>query len=140
MLIPEDQQKYKILVEKLYRKCQDTQTENERLVLRITNTKKILKNRIRDVEILKKRLDRYNDNWRHVPMVVPHRTRKTELKRGPKPKPKVPGETPTRGRGPGKQKKAKLKQQQQQQQQQEQQQQQTPSTPAENTSPIKTTE
>lgn len=93
-------------------KCQDTQTENERLVLRITNTKKILKSRLRDVEILKKRLDRYNDNWRHVPMVVPHRTRKTELKRGPKPKPKVPGEV--RVRGPSKQRKSKQKQQDQQ--------------------------
>lgn len=38
--------------------------------------------------MLKSRLDRYNDGWRHVPMVAPHRTRKTELKRGPKPKPK----------------------------------------------------
>lgn len=137
MLLPEEQQKYKNLVEKLYRKCQDTQTENERLVLRITNTKKLTKSRLRDVEILKKRLDRYNDNWRHVPMVVPHRTRKTELKRGPKPKPKVPGEA--RVRGPSKQRKTKQKQQQQQQQQE----QQTTSNgnAVENTvPPIKTTE
>jgi len=48
--------------------------------------KKFIKRRTKDVELLKNRLDRYNDAWRHVPIVAPHRTRKTELRGRPKTK------------------------------------------------------
>lgn len=41
---------------------------------------------MRDVELLKRRLDHHNDNWRSLPMVAPHPKRKIEQKRGPKPK------------------------------------------------------
>lgn len=50
--------------------------------------KKMIKRRSKEVAMLKNRLDKYNDGWRHVPTVAPHRTRKTELKKGPKPKSK----------------------------------------------------
>lgn len=46
----------------------------------------MIRRRVRDVEIVKRRLDRHNDNWRSLPMVAPHPKRKIEQKRGPKPK------------------------------------------------------
>lgn len=46
----------------------------------------MIRRRVRDVELLKRRLDRHNDNWRSLPMVAPHPKRKIEQKRGPKPK------------------------------------------------------
>ncbi|XP_013113069.1 uncharacterized protein LOC106091177 [Stomoxys calcitrans] len=86
MLINEKEENYKRFVEKLIRRCQEIQIENERCVLRINNVKKIIRRRVRDVEILKVRLDRHNDAWRSLPMVAPHPKRKIEQKRGPKPK------------------------------------------------------
>lgn len=50
--------------------------------------KKLLRLRAKEVTMLKKRLDQYNDDWKNVPMELPPR----QLKRGPKPKPKTPGE------------------------------------------------
>ncbi|XP_075161091.1 uncharacterized protein LOC142233914 [Haematobia irritans] len=86
MLLNEKDEKYKLFVEKLLRRCQEIQTENERCVYRINNVKKMIRRRNRDVEILKARLDRHNDSWRSLPMVAPHPKRKIEQKRGPKPK------------------------------------------------------
>lgn len=57
---------------------------------RILKVKKLIKKRSKEVALIKKRLDRYNDDWRNVPMELPPR----QLKRGPKPKPKIPGEQP----------------------------------------------
>lgn len=54
--------------------------------LRINTIKKLIRRRVRDVELLKRRLDQHNDNWRALPMVAPHPKRKIEQKRGPKPK------------------------------------------------------
>lgn len=45
-----------------------------------------MRRRERDVAILKKRLDRYNDNWRALPVILPNPKRKIQRKRGPKPK------------------------------------------------------
>ncbi|XP_067613415.1 uncharacterized protein [Eurosta solidaginis] len=98
MLLDEKIKKYKILAEKVFERCQDLQTENERCVMRINTMKKLLRRRTRDVELLKRRLDKHNDIWRQLPMVAPHPKRKIEQKRGPKPKPKIPTEeqqTPT---------------------------------------------
>jgi len=78
--------------------------------------KKIVRRRNHDVEILKRRLDKHGDDWRSVPMVVPHPKGKTEQKRrGPKPKNKQaadgtgapgsePGSNPPVPRKPRKQK------------------------------------
>lgn len=98
MLLDENVQKYKILAEKIYERCQELQIENERCVLRINTVKKLLRRRTRDVELLKRRLDKHNDIWRQLPMVAPHPKRKIEQKRGPKPKPKNPTEEPTEGK------------------------------------------
>ncbi|KAM7358934.1 uncharacterized protein ACRADG_003722 [Cochliomyia hominivorax] len=86
MLLDDKQQKYKQFVDKLLQRCQEIQTENERHVLRINTIKKLIRRRVRDVELLKRRLDQHNDNWRSLPMVAPHPKRKIEQKRGPKPK------------------------------------------------------
>ncbi|XP_065360393.1 uncharacterized protein LOC135954242 [Calliphora vicina] len=86
MLLDDKQQKYKQFVDKLLVRCQELQTENERHVLRINTIKKLIRRRVRDVELLKRRLDLHNDNWRALPMVAPHPKRKIEQKRGPKPK------------------------------------------------------
>ncbi|KNC24012.1 hypothetical protein FF38_11598 [Lucilia cuprina] len=86
MLLDDKQQKYKQFVDKLLQRCQEIQTENERHVLRINTIKKLIRRRVRDVELLKRRLDQHNDNWRALPMVAPHPKRKIEQKRGPKPK------------------------------------------------------
>ena len=88
MLLEYNNSRYKLLAEKLYLRCQEIQIENERNVLRVTKIKKLIRRRFKDVELLKHRLDRYNDNWRSLPMVAPHPKRKIEQKRGPKPKPK----------------------------------------------------
>ena len=49
--------------------------------------KKITRRRLRDTELIKRRLDMYRDNWRTVPISnAPHPKRKIEQKRGPKPK------------------------------------------------------
>ncbi|EDV98022.1 uncharacterized protein LOC6558575 [Drosophila grimshawi] len=78
---------YKLLVEKIYSRCQQIQSENERSVMRVNCIKKILSRRTYDVELLKKRLDKHGDNWRSVPMVTPQARGKPEQKRrGPKPK------------------------------------------------------
>ncbi|XP_011189054.2 uncharacterized protein LOC105216315 [Zeugodacus cucurbitae] len=98
MLLDEKVQKYKLLAEKIYERCQELQIENERSVLRINTVKKLLRRRTRDVELLKRRLDKHNDIWRQLPMVAPHPKRKIEQKRGPKPKPKNPTEEPTEGK------------------------------------------
>ncbi|XP_036325871.1 uncharacterized protein LOC118738927 [Rhagoletis pomonella] len=98
MLLDEKAQKYKLLAEKVYHRCQELQTENERCVLRINTVKKLLRRRTRDVELLKRRLDKHNDVWRQLPMVAPHPKRKIEQKRGPKPKPKIPTEESTDGK------------------------------------------
>ncbi|KAI9587336.1 uncharacterized protein LOC119631994 [Glossina fuscipes] len=90
MLLYEKRQKYKLLVEKLLSRCQEIQTENERCVIRVNTIKKLIRRRVRDVELLKKCLDRHNDIWRSLPMVAPHPKRKIEQKRGPKPKNKDP--------------------------------------------------
>ncbi|XP_017041565.1 TCF3 fusion partner homolog [Drosophila ficusphila] len=102
MLLNKKALMYKQLVEKLYDKCQRIQAENERCVMRVNGIKKIVRRRNRDVELLKKRLDKHGDNWRSVPMVAQHPKGKTEQKRrGPKPKNKqsadgtsAPGSTP----------------------------------------------
>lgn len=98
MLLDEKVQKYKILAEKIFERCQELQIENERCVLRINTVKKLLRRRVRDVELLKRRLDKHNDIWRQLPMVAPHPKRKIEQKRGPKPKPKNPTDEPTEGK------------------------------------------
>uniref|UniRef100_A0A034WT17 INO80 complex subunit F domain-containing protein n=1 Tax=Bactrocera dorsalis TaxID=27457 RepID=A0A034WT17_BACDO len=98
MLLDEKVQKYKLLAEKIYERCQELQIENERCVLRINTVKKLLRRRTRDVELLKRRLDKHNDIWRQLPMVAPHPKRKIEQKRGPKPKPKNLTEEPTEGK------------------------------------------
>lgn len=64
----------------------------------INTVKKLLRRRVRDVELLKRRLDKHNDIWRQLPMVAPHPKRKIEQKRGPKPKPKNPTDEPTEGK------------------------------------------
>ncbi|KAH8371554.1 hypothetical protein KR093_007966 [Drosophila rubida] len=80
-------QQYKLLVEKMYNRCQQIQAENERSVMRVNGIKKILRRRTYDVELLKRRLDKHGDNWRSVPMVAPQPKGKPEQKRrGPKPK------------------------------------------------------
>ncbi|XP_055371920.1 uncharacterized protein LOC129605921 [Condylostylus longicornis] len=86
MLSDEKKTKYRRFVEQLYLKCQEIQDQNQRYVFRLNKMKKLIKRRSKDVEILKNRLDRYNDAWRHVPIVAPHRTRKTELRGRPKSK------------------------------------------------------
>ncbi|XP_034111471.1 uncharacterized protein LOC117572624 [Drosophila albomicans] len=84
-------QQYKLLVEKMYNRCQQIQAENERSVMRVNGIKKILRRRTYDVELLKRRLDKHGDNWRSVPMVPPQPKGKPEQKRrGPKPKNKQP--------------------------------------------------
>ncbi|CAD7005988.1 unnamed protein product [Ceratitis capitata] len=98
MLLDDKDKKYKLIVEKIYQRCQELQTENERCVLRINTVKKLLRRRTRDVELLKRRLDKHNDIWRQLPMVAPHPKRKIEQKRGPKPKPKNITEEPTDGK------------------------------------------
>ncbi|XP_053956598.1 uncharacterized protein LOC128862153 [Anastrepha ludens] len=98
MLLDEKGQKYKLLAEKIYQRCHELQTENERCVLRINTVKKLLRRRTRDVELLKRRLDKHNDVWRQLPMVAPHPKRKIEQKRGPKPKPKNITEEPGDGK------------------------------------------
>ncbi|XP_011198189.2 uncharacterized protein LOC105222531 [Bactrocera dorsalis] len=98
MLLDEKVQKYKLLAEKIYEQCQELQIENERCVLRINTVKKLLRRRTRDVELLKRRLDKHNDIWRQLPMIAPHPKRKIEQKRGPKPKPKNLTEEPTEGK------------------------------------------
>lgn len=111
MLLYEKRQKYKLFVERLLSRCQEIQNENERCVirwvvdefiiftreglkkfatLRVNTIKKLIRRRVRDVELLKKCLDRHNDIWRSLPMVAPHPKRKIEQKRGPKPKNKDP--------------------------------------------------
>lgn len=55
--------------------------------------KKMLRRRERDVALLKRRLDCYNDNWRALPVVLPNPKRKIQRKRGPKPKVKKEVET-----------------------------------------------
>lgn len=78
---------YKLLVEKMYNRCQQIQAENERSVMRVNGIKKLLRRRTYDVELLKRRLDKHGDNWRSVPMVAPQPKGKPEQKRrGPKPK------------------------------------------------------
>uniref|UniRef100_T1GLP4 INO80 complex subunit F domain-containing protein n=1 Tax=Megaselia scalaris TaxID=36166 RepID=T1GLP4_MEGSC len=90
MISSEENYKYKQFVEQLYLKSQEIQMENERYAYRILKVKKLIKKRSKEVALIKKRLDRYNDDWRNVPMELPPR----QLKRGPKPKPKIPGEQP----------------------------------------------
>ncbi|KAI8117286.1 hypothetical protein CVS40_10856 [Lucilia cuprina] len=80
MLLDDKQQKYKQFVDKLLQRCQEIQTENERHVLRINTIKKLIRRRVRDVELLKRRLDQHNDNWRALPMVAPHPKHQKEKK------------------------------------------------------------
>ncbi|XP_058460081.1 TCF3 fusion partner homolog [Malaya genurostris] len=48
----------------LHERCKAIQKNNERIVYRLHIVKKMTKRRNREVEMLKKRLDRYNDGWR----------------------------------------------------------------------------
>ncbi|XP_034482276.1 TCF3 fusion partner homolog [Drosophila innubila] len=87
MTLIKKSQLYKLLVEKMYNRCQQIQAENERSVMRVNGIKKLLRRRTYDVELLKRRLDKHGDNWRSVPMVAPQPKGKPEQKRrGPKPK------------------------------------------------------
>ncbi|KAH8261061.1 hypothetical protein KR044_002814, partial [Drosophila immigrans] len=91
MTLVKKSQQYKLLVEKMYNRCQQIQAENERSVMRVNGIKKILRRRTYDVELLKRRLDKHGDNWRSVPMVAQQPKGKPEQKRrGPKPKNKQP--------------------------------------------------
>ncbi|EDW19792.1 uncharacterized protein LOC6583651 [Drosophila mojavensis] len=80
---------YKNLTEKIYTKCLQIQTENERSIMRVNEIKKLLRRRTYDVMLLKNKLDKHGDNWRSIPMMVPQPKGKPEQKRrGPKPKSK----------------------------------------------------
>ncbi|XP_037936660.1 uncharacterized protein LOC119670464 [Teleopsis dalmanni] len=86
MVVSDENMKFKLLTEKLNQKCVEIQTENERIVLRINKTRRILRKKQRDIELLKRRLDKFNDGWRSIPMVAANPKRKIEQKRGRKPK------------------------------------------------------
>ncbi|XP_030376326.1 uncharacterized protein LOC115625423 [Scaptodrosophila lebanonensis] len=87
MLLLKKEHIYKLLVDKLYDKCQRIQAENERSVMRINTLKKIIRRRTYDVDLLKRRLDKHGDSWRSVPMAAPHSKGKLEKhKRVPKAK------------------------------------------------------
>ncbi|XP_017955260.1 uncharacterized protein LOC108650579 [Drosophila navojoa] len=80
---------YKYLTEKIYTKCLQIQTENERSIMRVNEIKKLLRRRAYEVMLLKRKLDKHGDNWRSMPIVVPKPKGKPEQKRrGPKPKSK----------------------------------------------------
>uniref|UniRef100_T1IES5 HMG box domain-containing protein n=1 Tax=Rhodnius prolixus TaxID=13249 RepID=T1IES5_RHOPR len=56
--------KYQLIVER----CEVIQQDNERLVNRIHQVKKILKRRRKERKFLMDRLDMHGDNWRNVPL------------------------------------------------------------------------
>ncbi|XP_049546644.1 TCF3 fusion partner homolog [Anopheles darlingi] len=51
----------------LHEKCKAIQRSNERLVFRLHKVRKMTKTRMRDVELLKARLDSHHDDWRTAP-------------------------------------------------------------------------
>lgn len=56
--------KYQLIIER----CEVIQQDNERLVNRIHQVKKILKRRRKERKFLMDRLDMHGDNWRNVPL------------------------------------------------------------------------
>lgn len=56
--------RYQRAIEMIVLKCESLSADNERLVHRLHYVKKITKRQERDVAILKRRLDLYNDGWR----------------------------------------------------------------------------
>ncbi|XP_039446392.1 TCF3 fusion partner [Culex pipiens pallens] len=64
---PEKNEQYRRGVKMLHERCKSIQRHNERVVFRLHSVKRLIKTRSRDVEMLKKRLDRYQDNWRCAP-------------------------------------------------------------------------
>uniref|UniRef100_A0A1Q3F6N6 INO80 complex subunit F domain-containing protein n=1 Tax=Culex tarsalis TaxID=7177 RepID=A0A1Q3F6N6_CULTA len=64
---PDKNEQYRRGVKMLHERCKSIQRHNERVVFRLHSVKRLIKSRSRDVEMLKKRLDRYQDNWRSAP-------------------------------------------------------------------------
>ncbi|XP_055536342.1 TCF3 fusion partner homolog [Wyeomyia smithii] len=63
----EQNELYRRGVKMLQERCKAIQKNNERIVHRLHVVKRLTKKRSREVEMLKNRLDRYNDNWRTAP-------------------------------------------------------------------------
>ncbi|KAL7286542.1 hypothetical protein TKK_0019170 [Trichogramma kaykai] len=65
---PEEIDVYKRKYELLAERCEVIQQENERIVYRIHQCRKLIKRVKKEKEYLIKRLDQHGDNWREVPM------------------------------------------------------------------------
>ncbi|CRL05784.1 CLUMA_CG018812, isoform A [Clunio marinus] len=57
-------EKYRYLIKILEKRCEQMSKSNEKIAARSLTVKKLIKKRSKDVELLKSRLDSYNDNWR----------------------------------------------------------------------------
>ncbi|XP_058833650.1 TCF3 fusion partner homolog [Topomyia yanbarensis] len=66
----EQNELYRRGVKMLQERCKAIQKNNERIVHRLHVVKQMTKRRSREVEMLKNRLDRYNDGWRTAPQPV----------------------------------------------------------------------
>ncbi|XP_058053422.1 TCF3 fusion partner homolog [Anopheles bellator] len=58
---------YRKAAKLLHEKCKAVQRSNERLVFRLHKIQKMTRSRVRDVELLKAKLDSYGDGWRTAP-------------------------------------------------------------------------
>ncbi|KAG5671590.1 hypothetical protein PVAND_001783 [Polypedilum vanderplanki] len=62
----ENEERYKVMILALEKRCAEIKKSNEALAARSKVIRKLIKRRSRDVEILKARLDKFGDSWRFV--------------------------------------------------------------------------